>query len=73
MRQLNRVMSVITGGTCLILAACATDVSINREASVQLEPLVMLPEPSIGEEIRGLDKGELSTTKVVAVEGGLSR
>lgn len=59
----------VLAGAGLFLAACAVDESIDREASVQLEPMAILPVPGVGEEFHGLQKGEPETTKVVAMDG----
>lgn len=65
-RMILTAVAVLAGA--LFLAACATDESINREASVQLEPLAGLPEGSIDQEYHGLQKGEPATTKIMAVD-----
>ncbi len=62
-----KAVTILTGAS-LFLGACAVDESINREASVQLEPMAVLPERSVGQEFHGLDKGEPTTMKIVAVD-----
>lgn len=71
MKALNGFFGLISGGVCVVLMACATDESIDRETKVQLEPYSKIAEPTVGKEIHGLNKGKPQTTKVVAVKEGL--
>ncbi len=71
MKPLKGSLGLIGGGALLGLSACAGDESINREAKVELEPYDVREEPVVGREFQGFDKGEPTTTKVLAVKDGL--
>jgi hypothetical protein len=69
MKFVNSANWLIGAGACFVLAACASDESINREAKVELAPMAK-PAEHIA-EARWMNKGELGANELVSVEGDL--
>ncbi|NIA70457.1 hypothetical protein HBA54_17815 [Pelagibius litoralis] len=65
----TRINLIVLAGCSIVLAACASDESINRETKIELTPM---PKPAnLIDEARWLDKGEPSLDKIVSIEDGL--